>query len=168
MRSRGACSTRKMIIVHPTTFATLTLALGLAACRDAVPDPSGPPAASSTAAAVDENSPEQSPPSAAISPAPANKPSADTELAAKLADLDAMCEALNRDYGDGTLGDYYAGLVPRTDWGKQQIAAGNATIQPGRLLERAIADLTAGQQLDGRSGQLGHCSKLLDYLDDVE
>jgi hypothetical protein len=159
-----------MIIVHPITFATLTLALGLAACRDAAPEPSGPPAASSTAAAVDEKSPAP-----AISPAPATEPSADTqllgrdrprsELAAKLADLDAMCEALNRDYGDGTLGDYYAGLVPRTDWGKQQIAAGNATIQPGRLLERAIADLTAGTQ---HADQLDHCRKLLDDLDDVE
>jgi hypothetical protein len=166
MRSRGACSTRKMIIVQPTTIATLTLTLGLAACHDAAPDPSGPPAASSPN--VTERGPK--PESGAPAPAPAaapptESPVTDPQLTAKLADLDAMCEALNRDYGDGTLGDYYAGLVPRTDWGKQQIAAGNATIQPGRLLERAVAELAPGDPLDDR---LGHCRKLLEYLDEVE
>jgi hypothetical protein len=150
--------------VHPITLATLTLTLGLAACRDATPEPSGPAPASRSGEAVDS----EPKPESTIPPGPATAPSADPELSDKLADLDAMCEALNRDYGDGTLGDYYAGLVPRTDWGKQQIAAGNATIQPGRLLERAIADLTAGSTIDGQGSQLGHCSKLLDYLDDVE
>jgi hypothetical protein len=151
-----------MIVVQSTTFATLTLTLGLAACRDAAPEPSGPPAppaARSTDAAIE---PVLEPETAA--PSPANDPATDPDRAAKLADLDAMCEALNRDYGDGTLGDYYAGLVPRTDWGKQQIAAGNATIQPGRLLERAVAELASGEQ----ANQLVHCRKLLDYLDEVE
>lgn len=143
--------------MHPTTIVTLTLTLGLAACRDAAPEPNGPATASSSPAAV-EPAPEPESPSA---PAPASAPPNDPQLAAKLADLDAMCEALNRDYGDGTLGDYYAGLVPRSDWGKQQIAAGNASIQPGRLLERAVAELAPGEQL-------AHCRKLLDYLDEVE
>lgn len=157
MRSRGACSTRKLTIVHPTTIATLTLTLALAACRDAAPDPSGPPAASSTHVAEPGPKPESGAPAAAT-----ESPVTDPQLAAKLADLDAMCEALNRDYGDGTLGDYYAGLMPQTDWGKQQIAAGNATIQPGRLLERAISELAPG------SSTPAHCRKLLDYLDEVE
>jgi hypothetical protein len=157
-----------MITVHPITFATLTLTLGLAACRDAAPEPSGAPATSRTGAAVDPTRQPESPSSPA--PTTATAPSVDPELADKLADLDAMCEALNRDYGDGTLGDYYAGLVPRTDWGKQQIAAGNASIQPGRLLERAIAELAPRTPIrpDGQPDPLGHCRKLLDYLDDVE
>lgn len=153
-----------MAIVSHTTIAmlTLTLGLGLAACRDAAPEPSGPPASNDSAAVEPDPKPE-SPSPPVPTPTPTTSPT-DPQLDAKLADLDAMCEALNRDYGDGTLGDYYAGLVPRTDWGKQQVAAGNATIQPGRLLERAIAELAPGPQLD----RIGHCGKLLDYLDDVE
>jgi hypothetical protein len=149
--------------VHSTTIATLTLSLTLAACRDAAPEARGPATASSPPLAEPAPEPE-SPTKQERGPAPAAAPSNEGEHAAKLADLDAMCEALNRDYGDGTLGDYYVGLVPRTDWGKQQIAAGNATIQPGRLLERAVAELAPGEQTNG----LVHCRKLLDYLDEVE
>jgi hypothetical protein len=149
-----------MLAVNTTTIATLTFTLVLAACRDAGPEPSGPPTASRTDPNIESEPAAPTEPSAPAAPAA----STDPELAAKLADLDDMCKALNRDYGDGTLGDYYAGLVPRTIWGQQQITAGNATIQPGRLLERAVAELAPGPQIPA----LDHCRKLLEYLDEVE
>ena len=37
-------------------------------------------------------------------------------------------------------------------------SAGNESMKPGRLLEKAVAELGAPE----------HCRKLLDYLDDVE
>ncbi|MFO7561500.1 MAG: hypothetical protein R6X02_02555, partial [Enhygromyxa sp.] len=95
-------------------------------------------------------------------PAPAPKP--DPARADKLADLDALCKALDHDYDDGTLSDYYADVQPRTEWGKAQREAGNESIQPGRLLEKAVAELSPGAE----DPALEHCRKLLDYLDDVE
>ncbi|HVH97169.1 MAG TPA: hypothetical protein VM869_00600 [Enhygromyxa sp.] len=87
----------------------------------------------------------------------------DPQRADKLADLDALCKALDHDYVDGTLSDYYRDVEPRTEWGKAQREAGNQSIQPGRLLEKAVAELapTAAEPVE-------HCRKLLDYLDDVE
>ncbi|PRP93012.1 hypothetical protein ENSA5_45730 [Enhygromyxa salina] len=75
-----------------------------------------------------------------------------------------MCKAVDHDYGDGTLGDYYRGLKARTAWGQAQLAAGNESITPGRLLEKAVAELDPG----AKDPILEHCRKLLDYLDDVE
>ena len=88
----------------------------------------------------------------------------DSERADKLADLDDLCKALDHDYVDGTLSDYYRGIEPRTAWGKAQRDAGNESIQPGRLLEKAVAELSPG----AKDPALEHCRKLLDYLDDVE
>jgi hypothetical protein len=136
-----------MTRVQLATITLLTSTLSLLACRSVEPEPSGAPAKPHAA----DPQPVTSP------PAPS-----DPELADKLADLDDMCKALDRDYGDGTLGDYYAGLAPRTTWGRQQIAAGNESMQPGRLLERAMGDLAPG------SDALAHCRKLLEYLDEVE
>ena len=87
----------------------------------------------------------------------------DPQRADKLADLDALCKALDHDYIDGTLSDYYRDVEPRTEWGKAQREAGNQAMQPGRLLEKAVAELapTAAEPVE-------HCRKLLDYLDDVE
>lgn len=92
-----------------------------------------------------------------------SKPADDPQRADKLADLDALCKALDHDYVDGTLSDYYRDVEPRTEWGKAQREAGNQSIQPGRLLEKAVAELapTAAEPVE-------HCRKLLDYLDDVE
>lgn len=87
---------------------------------------------------------------------------ADPERADKLADLDAMCKALDHDYVDGTLTDYYRDIEPRTEWGKAQRDAGNESIKPGRLLEQAVEQLSPG------ANELPNCRKLLDYLDDVE
>lgn len=139
---------------HSLLFAALLL---LPACRSGEVD--APPSLAST------SSPDAAPSSAPAPPpaAPAPTPPPDPERDAKLDDLDAMCKALNRDYSDGTLGDYYADVKPATAWGKQQRAAGNESIKPGRLLEQAVAELglTSAETPE-------HCRKLLDYLDDVE
>lgn len=103
----------------------------------------------------------------AAQPAPTPAPAAakpDPERAAKLQDLDELCEAVDHDYADGTLGDYYADIEPRTAWGKAQRDAGNESMQPGRLLEKAVAELSP----EAADPALEHCRKLLDYLDDVE
>ena len=101
------------------------------------------------------------PPEAAIEPKP--ELATDDQRADKLADLDDLCKALDHDYVDGTLSDYYRGIEPRTAWGKAQRDAGNESIQPGRLLEKAVAELAGA-----KDPALEHCRKLLDYLDDVE
>jgi hypothetical protein len=88
----------------------------------------------------------------------------DPERPSKLADLDDLCKALDHDYVDGTLSDYYRGIEPRTAWGKAQRDAGNESVQPGRLLEKAVTELSPGAE----DPALEHCRKLLDYLDDVE
>jgi hypothetical protein len=88
----------------------------------------------------------------------------DPERPSKLADLDDLCKALDHDYVDGTLSDYYRGIDPRTAWGKALRDAGNESIHPGRLLEKAVAELSPGAE----DPTLEHCRKLLDYLDDVE
>ncbi len=97
-------------------------------------------------------------------PEPKAEPADDPERADKLADLDAMCKALDHDYVDGTLTDYYRDIEPRTEWGKAQRDAGNESIKPGRLLESAVAELSPG----ANDPALTNCRKLLDYLDDVE
>lgn len=88
----------------------------------------------------------------------------DPQRADKLADLDELCKALDHDYIDGTLSDYYRGIEPRTEWGKAQRDAGNESIKPARLLEKAVADLA----VDAEDPGIPHCRKLLDYIDDVE
>lgn len=82
----------------------------------------------------------------------------------RVADLDDLCTAVDHDYKDGTLGDYYADVTMRTDWGKAQMAAGNESITPGRLLEKAAFELNP----QGDEPGLAACRRLLDYLDDVE
>jgi hypothetical protein len=130
-------------------FAHLTLALALlVACK------------SEEAATKPERESEPKP---KLEPEP--QPRADDpQRGDKLADLEDLCKALDRDYVDGTLSDYYRDIEPRTEWGKAQRDAGNESMQPGRLLEKAVAELSA----DTKDPALEHCRKLLDYLDDVE
>lgn len=122
--------------------------------RDVAPDPGSKPEQPRGAAEPQADPPPQAEPSH----------SNDREHADKLADLDDMCKALDHDYDDGTLTDYYRDIEPRTAWGKAQRDAGNQSIQPGRLLEKAVAELSPG----AKDPALEHCRKLLDYLDDVE
>lgn len=142
-----------------TRALSLVLALPLLACRPSESDTSD--AAPAGAAAQ-----PPAPASAASKSEPrVEAPSApDPERAAKLADLDVLCAAIDHDYKDGTLGDYYAKVEPTTAWGKAQRDAGNASVTPGRLLEQAVAELSPGAS----DPALGNCRTLLDYLDDVE
>lgn len=113
-----------------------------------------------------EVSPDAAPsPASAPAPDPKPRPSrVDPEHDDKLRDLDALCESVDHDYGDGTLGDYYHGLRLRTDWGETQREQGLESIKPGRLLEAAVNEVDS----DHDDPALGHCHKLLGYLDDVE
>lgn len=146
----------------PASFAftlLLTLTLGSTGCRTEQPEPESERAGARTPPANGASASEPTP--TASEPAPPSEAPPDPEREAKLADLDDMCLALDRDYSDGTLGDYYGKLQPRTDWAKQQIAAGNESIEPGRLLEQAIKSLAP-------DNPPAPCAKLLDYLDEVE
>ena len=139
---------------------SLTL-LGLLACRDGEakrPEATGAAGADAAADAKEPAAPP-TPPADQAAPVPA-----DPERADKLADLDELCAAVDHDYKDGTLGDYYAKVEMRTDWGRAQRDAGNESIQPARLLEKAVAALDP----EGKEPALGHCRTLLDYIDDVE
>lgn len=136
------------------------LMLGGCKAEEPAADPASPRAASSPEA--------QAEPAAEPEPEPDHEskpePESDPERADKLADLDDMCRALDHDYVDGTLTDYYGDLKPRTQWGAAQREAGDATMRPGRLLEAAVAELSPG----AKDPALEHCRKLLDYLDEVE
>ena len=152
-----------MIPLRSASPPSLTLALVVltfAACR------AGEPESHEPAKQADAASKPASPPSDAAAAGPRlETPSApDPERAAKLDDLDALCQAVDHDYKDGTLGDYYRGLKMTTAWGQAQLDTGNESIQPGRLLEKAVAGLSPG----AADPALEHCRTLLDYLDDVE
>jgi hypothetical protein len=141
---------------------TLTLLGSSLACKSEAPA-SEP---SRTREAGNEAKPEVGPASTSEPPTAVTPTGVadDPQRADKLADLDALCKALDHDYVDGTLSDYYRDVEPRTEWGKAQRKAGNESMQPGRLLEKAVAELSP----DAKDPALEHCRKLLDYLDDVE
>lgn len=122
------------------------LALGLAACgRGDPPKPTG-------TAKVEPKDPAAQP------------PSADPERAAKLEDLNTLCAALNHDYVDGTLSDYFADVSVKTEWGEAALAGGNDADRPGRFLEGKIRELSP----DATDPALPACRELLDYIDEVE
>lgn len=96
--------------------------------------------------------------------AAAGEPAPDPERADEIADLDRLCAALNEDYVDGTLSDYFEGLTMKTKWGADVMAKGNDADQPGRFLEKTIEALSPEAADPG----LPACRKLLDYIDEVE
>ena len=105
-------------------------------------------------------SPPQTTKPDASGPAPAKA----ADRTAELKDLGAMCAALDHDYIDGTLSDYYAEVKPATAWGERVKKAGDAADQPGRHLEGEAKSLTetAGLELPEA------CTELFDVLDDLE
>lgn len=84
----------------------------------------------------------------------------------RFADLEVLCAALNKDYVDGTLTDYYGALKGRmtTAFGDDLRRRGEASMEPGRILEAARKTLgvAAGDPATPA------CDKLFDELDDLE
>lgn len=75
-----------------------------------------------------------------------------------------MCAAVDKDYIDGTLSDYFAGLEATSAWGKSLRTRADESPTPGRVLEAAARERgwAAG------SNMAPSCAKLFEYLDDVE
>jgi hypothetical protein len=139
--------------ISPVLVLVLVLIGGLA-CRSPEPGPSDQP----------QPGPDTAPARAAASEPQPNPQPPDPERANQLRDLDDLCKSVDHDYADGTLGDYYSGLKLRTTWGESKREAGLESIKPGRALEQAAAELSAPPG----DPALEHCTKLFDYLDDVE
>jgi hypothetical protein len=96
--------------------------------------------------------------SASATPSPA------PDHAERLADLDMLCAALEHDYVDGTLSDYYAKLEPNTAWGRERLREGEESITPGTLLQQAATSIAAPLDEPG----LVHCKRLFEVLDELE
>ncbi len=124
------------------------LLAALAAC-EVVPDPDAQPPAERTA---------EEPPTEKFAAPPASKMDA-TEIA----DLERMCAAVDHDYVDGTLSDYFADTKSETTWGRELQARADESTTPGRELLRAARSRGWTPQLGAPS-----CVRLFDYLDDVE
>lgn len=91
-------------------------------------------------------------------------PERSADHAERIGDLDALCRAVDHDYVDGTLSDYYAKVVPKTEWGRERLREGEESITPGRLLQKAATELAG--DLDGP--ELAGCRKLFDEIDELE
>ncbi len=74
-----------------------------------------------------------------------------------------LCKALNHDYIDGTLTDYYGRVSPQTELGKQVKAAGNDSVTPGRDLIAAFTKLLGKGNTPGP-----HCAELVEQIDELE
>ncbi len=142
---------------HHGTALLAVLTLACAACRT-----TAPPATEDDpdAARTSEHSPEVG--AQGASPPTTATPAVDRT--AELGDLEAMCAALDHDYIDGTLSDYYADVKPATTWGEEIKKAGDAADQPGRHLEGAAEALAKESGLELPAP----CTKLFDVLDDLE
>jgi hypothetical protein len=146
--------------------ALALITLSLLACRSATgTSEQARPAsgASSTSASAPTPAPAR-PASASASATEQPSPSAAPDHAERLADLDMLCAALDRDYVDGTLSDYYAKLEPRTAWGRERLREGEDSITPGRLLQQAATSIAA----DLDSPALARCKPLFEVLDELE
>ncbi|MEZ4383101.1 MAG: hypothetical protein R3A79_17370 [Nannocystaceae bacterium] len=100
----------------------------------------------------------------AAAPTPAD--AGDEPRGDRFADLEVLCAALNKDYVDGTLTDYYGALKGKmtTAFGDDLRRRGEASMEPGRILEAARKTLgdAAGDPATPA------CDKLFDELDDLE
>ena len=88
--------------------------------------------------------------------------------AALRADLEALCAALNHDYVDGTLTDYYREVHPTTPLGQQWKKAGEESVQPGRALAVAYAEHLARAPGEAPGEGMPACARLFEELDDLE
>ncbi len=80
-------------------------------------------------------------------------------------DLETLCTALNKDYVDGTLTDYYQHLSLKTAFGKDLRRRGEASMKPGRILEAGLKKLGRSEANDPATPA---CAQLFDELDDLE
>lgn len=127
------------------------------------PGPTGAPVATATTANPTPTTPLAPPPGAATGheTQPDGAPRALSPSTPPWQDLEALCAALHTDYGDGTLSDYFKGLALRDSWSRAVARRAEASITPGRVLERALA-ATAPTDVPPA------CQRLLADLDDLE
>lgn len=102
-------------------------------------------------------------PTPAPTPAPASSKPAE---GGEQADFEALCKALNHDYIDGTLTDYYGRVTPTTALGRKVRTEGNASVTPGRDLIAALTTFLGPDHPPG--SQMPHCNELIDQIDELE
>jgi hypothetical protein len=134
-----------------TALALLVSALGASGCGASEPD--------AKAIAAPKPAPAPPEPQARASP-----PSASDLDANQIADLEAMCAAVDHDYNDGTLSDYFKGLACQTAWGEELRERADESTTPGRVLLQAAKQ--AG--LSNTDTRTPACARIFDYIDDVE
>ena len=129
----------------------LTLAFPLLACGGA----EAPEGAIAT--------PEAATPPEAEAKAP-KEPAKATIGEAEIKELEAMCAAVDHDYIDGTLTDYFRNVKSQTDWGKGVQKKADESTTPGRVL---LAEMKDGG-LEPTDARVPACGRIFDYIDDVE
>ncbi len=153
----------------PTLLCSLLL---MAACSSSPPaahDERKTAAPPSTPTAKPEQG-EPTPAAEAKSPAPGEPAQPERpapETAALQADFELLCAALNHDYVDGTLTDYYKDARPKTAIGEALRREGNESTQPGRALAAGYREhLSARAETPGPD--MPECRRLFEELDDLE
>ena len=101
------------------------------------------------------------PPTEDNAPLPPSKASIGS---AEIAELEAMCAAVDHDYIDGTLSDYFRDVKSQTDWGKGVQAKADESTTPGRVLLAAMKDAGVAET----DKRLPACGRIFEYIDDVE
>ena len=141
--------------MSPRSLVFLTfVALSTGACGEGE---GGAPAIANPQVA---NRPEPTP----AAPGKPTEAEASARSEAELADLEAMCAAVDHDYNDGTLSDYFKGLSSSTPWGKELQARADESTSPGRLLLAAARE-SGLPDVDPRAPA---CGRIFEYIDDVE
>jgi hypothetical protein len=94
----------------------------------------------------------------------------DSRSSAVKADVELLCAALNHDYIDGTLSDYYRDVRPTTALGRELRETGNASITPGRALSLALRDYATTHPVAASwpDDAMPQCAQLFEELGDLE
>lgn len=146
--------------------ALTLVSLSLLACRSGSGE-QAPPASGAAPPSTSASEPKRAAERAtepAMRASASATPSPAPDHAERLADLDMLCAALEHDYVDGTLSDYYAKLEPNTAWGRERLREGEESITPGTLLQQAATSIAAPLDEPG----LVHCKRLFEVLDELE
>ncbi len=114
-------------------------------------------------------SPQAKPATNSATPAEPDEPDEPApERAALRADLELLCAALNHDYVDGTLTDYYKDARPKTALGERLRREGDESTQPGRALAAAYLEHIAKHAAETPGPDMPECARLFEELDDLE